>query len=145
MTKFHLLVKQFHNLHYLSQLLYVGDLEDDSTSQNSNAVVLSTVIIITEKPAYLHPRMVSLFKLDCECGIHHIIMKNTYIYIRIILTGSTMSVWTTSLVNTQEVINMLLDKYRVECPSNNFSMFVVKDNGGIHFFSLVKNMLFSLY
>ena len=49
-----------------------------------------------------------------------------------------MSVWTTSLVNTQEVINMLLDKYRVECPSNNFSMFVVKDNGGIHFFSWLK-------
>jgi len=44
--------------------------------------------------------------------------------------GSTMSVWTTSLVNTQEVINMLLDKYRVECPSINFSLFLVKDNGG---------------
>ncbi|XP_032785262.1 ras association domain-containing protein 4 isoform X1 [Daphnia magna] len=43
--------------------------------------------------------------------------------------GSTMSVWTTSLVNTQEVINMLLDKYRVECPASNFSLFVVKDNG----------------
>jgi hypothetical protein len=42
-----------------------------------------------------------------------------------------MSVWTTSLVNTQEVINMLLDKYRVECPSINFSLFLVKDNGGI--------------
>lgn len=44
--------------------------------------------------------------------------------------GSTMSVWTTSLVNTQEVINMLLDKYRVECPASSFSLFVVKDNGG---------------
>ena len=44
--------------------------------------------------------------------------------------GSTMSVWTTSLVNTQEVINMILDKYRVECPSSNFSLFIVKDNGG---------------
>lgn len=46
-------------------------------------------------------------------------------------SGSTMSVWTTSLVNTKEVINMLLDKYRVECPVNNFSLFLVKDNGGI--------------
>lgn len=45
-----------------------------------------------------------------------------------------MSVWTTSLVNTQEVINMLLDKYRVECPASNFSLFVVKDNGGMMFF-----------
>lgn len=43
-----------------------------------------------------------------------------------------MSVWTTSLVSTQEVINMLLDKYRVECPASNFSLFVVKDNGGMN-------------
>lgn len=41
-----------------------------------------------------------------------------------------MTVWTTSLVSTPEVINMLLDKYRVECPATNFSLFVVKDNGG---------------
>ena len=55
----------------------------------------------------------------------------TQVIIRPIDTlGSTMSVWTTSLVNTQEVINMLLDKYRVECPSINFSLFLVKDNGG---------------
>ena len=55
----------------------------------------------------------------------------TQVIIRPIDTlGSTMSVWTTSLVNTQEVINMLLDKYRVECHSINFSLFLVKDNGG---------------
>ena len=48
-----------------------------------------------------------------------------------------MSVWTTSLVSTQEVINMLLDKYRVECPASNFSLFVVKDNGGINFLILL--------
>ena len=41
-----------------------------------------------------------------------------------------MSVWTTSLVSTQEVINMLLDKYRVQCPAVNFTILVVKDNGG---------------
>ena len=41
-----------------------------------------------------------------------------------------MSVWTTSLVSTQEVVNMLLDKYRVECPANNFCLFIIKDNGG---------------
>lgn len=44
--------------------------------------------------------------------------------------GSSMSVWTTSLVSTQEVINMLLDKYRVECPALSFTILVVKDNGG---------------
>lgn len=40
-----------------------------------------------------------------------------------------MSVWTTSLVSTQEVVNMLLDKYRVECSASNFALFLVKDNG----------------
>jgi Ras association domain-containing protein 2/4 len=47
-----------------------------------------------------------------------------------------MSVWTTSLVSTQEVINMLLDKYRVQCPAVNFTILIVKDNGGTFYFPL---------
>lgn len=45
--------------------------------------------------------------------------------------GSQMSVWVTSLVNTQEVINLLLEKYKVESYSNNFALFAVRDNGGM--------------
>lgn len=41
-----------------------------------------------------------------------------------------MSVWVTSLVNTQEVINLMLDKYKVDAKSDNFALFVVRDNGG---------------
>jgi len=53
-----------------------------------------------------------------------------------------MSVWTTSLVSTQEVVNMLLDKYRVECPASNFCLFIIKDNGGNYIHQ--QNLLFKM-
>ncbi|KAJ8681334.1 hypothetical protein QAD02_017121 [Eretmocerus hayati] len=43
--------------------------------------------------------------------------------------GSQMSVWVTSLVNTQEVINLMLDKYKVDAKPDNFALFVIRDNG----------------
>ncbi|XP_055548897.1 uncharacterized protein LOC129732243 [Wyeomyia smithii] len=43
--------------------------------------------------------------------------------------GSQMNVWVTSMVNTQEVITLLLEKYKVESRAENFALFVVKDNG----------------
>lgn len=43
--------------------------------------------------------------------------------------GSQMSVWVTSLTSTQEIINLLLEKYKVESKAENFALFVVKDNG----------------
>ena len=44
---------------------------------------------------------------------------------------SGMSVWITSLVGTQEVLKMLLDKYNIESEPDQFALYVVKDNGGI--------------
>ena len=41
-----------------------------------------------------------------------------------------MSVWITSLVQTREVIQMILDKYKVESEPDRFAIFVVKDTGG---------------
>lgn len=41
-----------------------------------------------------------------------------------------MSVWVTSLVTTPEVINLMLDKYKVDGKANQFSLFLVFDNGG---------------
>lgn len=41
-----------------------------------------------------------------------------------------MSVWVTSLVSTEEVINLMLDKYKVDSKPCNFALFVVRDNGG---------------
>lgn len=43
--------------------------------------------------------------------------------------GSQMSVWITSLVNTQDVINLVLEKYKVESDPVNFALFIVHDNG----------------
>ncbi|CAG9823550.1 unnamed protein product [Phaedon cochleariae] len=43
--------------------------------------------------------------------------------------GSQMSVWVTSLVNTSDVINLILEKYKVESDPQNFALFVVRDNG----------------
>lgn len=43
--------------------------------------------------------------------------------------GSQMSVWVTSLVNTQEVVKLILEKYKVESDSNNFALFIIRDNG----------------
>ncbi|XP_036323613.1 serine-rich adhesin for platelets [Rhagoletis pomonella] len=43
--------------------------------------------------------------------------------------GSQMSVWVTSLVTTTEVINLLLEKYKVDSAPENFSLFIVRDNG----------------
>ncbi|XP_050088531.1 uncharacterized protein LOC126572871 [Anopheles aquasalis] len=43
--------------------------------------------------------------------------------------GSQMNVWVSSLVSTQEVINLLLEKYKVESKAENFALFIVRDNG----------------
>lgn len=43
--------------------------------------------------------------------------------------GSQMSVWISSLVSTQEVVNLLLEKYKVESRAENFTLFIVRDNG----------------
>lgn len=47
--------------------------------------------------------------------------------------GSLMSVWVTSLVSTQEVINLMLDKYKVDSNAQRFALFIVRDNGGDYF------------
>lgn len=56
--------------------------------------------------------------------------------------GSQMSVWITSLVNTQEVINLMLDKYKVDAKPDNFALFVVRDNGGELNYSMKHRFLF---
>ncbi|XP_067618977.1 serine-rich adhesin for platelets [Eurosta solidaginis] len=43
--------------------------------------------------------------------------------------GSQMSVWVTSLVTTNDVINLLLEKYKVDSGVENFSLFIIRDNG----------------
>lgn len=45
--------------------------------------------------------------------------------------GSPTNVWVTSMVNTTEVINLLLDKFRVENKPEDFALFAVRDNGEV--------------
>lgn len=43
--------------------------------------------------------------------------------------GSQMSVWVSSMVSTQDVVNLLLEKYKVESRAENFTIFIIRDNG----------------
>lgn len=108
-----------------NQVRFEEGLESDSTKPNLGEDVQLMGISTIEKQVYL--LLLTVHSVFVEIFILHNIFLNL-LFENIL--GSTMSVWTTSLVNTQEVINMLLDKYRVECPASNFSLFVVKDNGG---------------
>lgn len=40
-----------------------------------------------------------------------------------------MSVWVTSMLTTQEVINLVMEKYKVESKAENFGLFIIRDNG----------------
>lgn len=44
-------------------------------------------------------------------------------------TGSQMSVYATSLQSTQDVVSLVMDKYKVESKAENFALFIVRDNG----------------
>ncbi|XP_044742219.1 uncharacterized protein LOC123303479 [Chrysoperla carnea] len=67
-------------------------------------------------------------KLKRRCSINgHFYDRETSIFTP--PHGSQMSVWVTSLVNTQEVINLMLEKYKVDSDPENFALFVVRDNG----------------
>ncbi|XP_049939419.1 uncharacterized protein LOC126415861 [Schistocerca serialis cubense] len=74
------------------------------------------------------PGMRSRTKLKRRCSINgHFYNRETSFFTP--PHGSQMSVWVTSLVNTQEVINLLLEKYKVDSKPSNFALFVVRDNG----------------
>ena len=40
-----------------------------------------------------------------------------------------MSVWVSSIVSTQEVINLVMEKYKVESKAENFGLYIIRDNG----------------
>ena len=70
----------------------------------------------------------SRVKLKRRCSINgHYYNRETCVFTPV--QGSLTSVWLTSLVNTNEVINLLLDKFKVTNEPQNFSLFIVRDNG----------------
>ncbi|KAG1675802.1 Ras association domain-containing protein 2 [Nymphon striatum] len=67
-------------------------------------------------------------KLKRRCSINgHFYNRETSVFTPVY--GSVTHVWVTSLVNTTEVINMLLDKFKVENSPKDFALFVVRENG----------------
>lgn len=81
---------------------------------------------IKRRPGKRHSRT----KLKRRCSINgHFYNRETSFFTP--PHGSQMSVWITSLVNTQEVINLLLEKYKVDSKPINFALFIIRDNGGM--------------
>ncbi|XP_018332384.1 ras association domain-containing protein 2 [Agrilus planipennis] len=73
-------------------------------------------------------RRLSRSKIKRRCSINgHFYNRETSFFTP--PHGSQMSVWVTSLVSTHEVINLLLEKYKVESDPTNFALFIVRDNG----------------
>ncbi|XP_046393955.1 ras association domain-containing protein 4 [Ischnura elegans] len=73
-------------------------------------------------------RLRSRTKLKRRCSINgHFYNRETSFFTP--PYGSQMSVWVTSLVSTNEVINLMLEKYKVDSKPYNFALFVVRDNG----------------
>lgn len=70
----------------------------------------------------------SRVKLRRRCSINgHFYNRETSVFTP--AYASVTSVWVTSLVNAPEVINQLLDKFKVENSPQDFALYVVRDNG----------------
>ncbi|KAH7934185.1 hypothetical protein HPB49_022596 [Dermacentor silvarum] len=68
----------------------------------------------------------SRVKLRRRCSINgHFYNRDTSVFTP--AYGSVTSVWVTSLVNAPEVINQLLDKFKVENSPQDFAFYVVRD------------------
>lgn len=67
-------------------------------------------------------------KLKRRCSINgHFYNRETSFFTP--PAGSQMSVYATSLLSTQEIISLVMDKYKVESKAENFALFIVRDNG----------------
>lgn len=70
----------------------------------------------------------SRVKLRRRCSINgHFYNRETSVFTP--AYASVTSVWVTSLVNAPEVINQLLDKFKVENSPQDFALYVVRDTG----------------
>ncbi|KAK7066745.1 Ras association domain-containing protein 2, partial [Halocaridina rubra] len=99
-----------------------NSLEDPSQSRKTAAKTGSTAI--RRRPG----RRMNKAKVKRRCSINgHFYLRETSSFTP--PHGSPCSVWVTSLVTVEEVLNMLLEKYKVEMSSRNFALFVIKDNG----------------
>lgn len=106
-----------------------SSLANDDLSTSSEAVVRRAAktgsTAIKRRPG----KRLSRTKIKRRCSINgHFYDRETSFFTP--PHGSQMSVWVSSLVSTQEVINLMLEKYKVDSDPQNFALFVVRDNGG---------------
>lgn len=40
-----------------------------------------------------------------------------------------MSVYVTSMLTAQEIVSLVMNKYKIESKADNFALFIVRDNG----------------
>ncbi|KAK2726268.1 ras association domain-containing protein 4-like [Artemia franciscana] len=75
-----------------------------------------------------HGRRFDKSKLKRRCSINgHYYNRDTSVFTP--PHGSVMSVWITSLVSSQEVMNMVLEKYKIESQSSSFALYLIRENG----------------
>ncbi|CAG9768913.1 unnamed protein product [Ceutorhynchus assimilis] len=109
--------------------LSITSAEITTQSEQNNEVVLrrpqkSGSTAIRRRPG----KRLSRSKVKRRCSINgHFYDRETSFFTP--PHGSQMSVWVTSMVNTQDVIKLLLEKYKVESDSNHFALFIIRDNG----------------
>lgn len=103
----------------------LSDLVTDSTSQQP---LMSEDANGFEGVTLRSKARSSRVKLRRRCSINgHFYNRETSVFTP--AYGSVTSVWVTSLVNAPEVINQLLDKFKVENSPQDFALYVVRDTG----------------
>lgn len=40
-----------------------------------------------------------------------------------------MTVYASSLLSTQDIVNLVMEKYKIQSKAENFALFIVRDNG----------------
>ncbi|KAF0307089.1 Ras association domain-containing protein 2 [Amphibalanus amphitrite] len=96
---------------------------DESTTEPSLRAPAKSRVI-RRRPG----RRMNKTKVKRRCSINgHFYNRETSVFTP--PHGSALSVWVTSLVTCREMIDMVLDKYRVEDRADNFALYIVWDSG----------------
>lgn len=122
-----------------------GSMTSSTTSIDTNSEMFEGVVLRKKTGSTAIKRRTgkrrSRTKLKRRCSINgHFYDRETSFFTP--PYGSQTSVYVTSLVNTQEVINQMLEKYKVDSDPRNFALFVVRDNGGKRI-NILLNRIFS--
>ncbi|CAM1298658.1 RASSF2 (predicted) [Pycnogonum litorale] len=103
-------------------------LKDASPTPSSKNIIKKSQELTSAFKPKLRRRRQGATKLKRRCSINgHFYNRETSVFTP--AYGSVTHVWVTSLVNTTEVINLLLDKFKVEDSPQDFALFIVRDNG----------------